>query len=857
VTVGGTSYTFATAITGQSAANTVLIGSSVQQTLANLAGAINASSTDGQAAGTTYSAASVANASVAATGTTATSISLQAINGGAGGNALATSSQWAAGTFGGADLAGGANAVTASSTFAVPAGTLPNAGDTVDVGGTTYTFAAAINGASPANTVLIGPDVTSTLANLAGAIDASSTNGQAAGTTYSTGTTANSTVTATNPTATTVTFQAAQAGAGGNAINASTSWVGGVNLSGGAVGQAASATLTVPVSGLPNAGDTVDVGGTTYTFASAIDGASPANTILIGPDVSTTLSNLMGAINATPADSGVNYSSTTVANGSVTATGSTATSISVQANQTGVGGNALSINSTWNGGSLAAGTLAGGADVTTAAGTLNIGIPLPTAGQTVTVGGTTYTFAATINGASPANTVLIGGDVASSLSNLADAINATPSGAGSTFSTGTVANASATATGSTATTLNLQAIQIGTAGNNSIATTTDWTGGAFGGADLAGGIDAATATGAYSVPISLPTAGQTVTVGATTYTFVGSAAGLTAANDVLIGADVQSTLANLAGAINASTANGQGAGITYGTGTGPNTAVTATGSTATTLSLQALTSGSVGDSTATSTTWTAGSFGSTDLTGGADAGTYSDSITVFDSLGNSHVLNFNFTKSASGDWNYQITIPAADVGATGSPQVVASGSLQFDPSGTLISPSTNVAGKITNLADGAGTLGFNWTLFNANGAPVITQTAETSTTSAKNQNGYSSGTLESYTIESSGIIQGVLSNDQTVSLGQIALATFPNYDGLTKIGSNDYQASLASGAATVGAPGSGGRGTLEGGALEASNVDIATAFTELIQAERGYEANAKAITTADNVMQASIALIQG
>ena len=85
---------------------------------------------------------------------------------------------------------------------------------------------------------------------------------------------------------------------------------------------------------------------------------------------------------------------------------------------------------------------------------------------------------------------------------------------------------------------------------------------------------------------------------------------------------------------------------------------------------------------------------------------------------------------------------------------------------------------------------------------------------------------------------------------------FANYDGLTNLGSNDYGASLSSGAASVAAPGTGGSGTLDGGSLEASNVDIATAFTMLIQAERGYQANAKAITTADDVMQSSINLIQ-
>ena len=221
------------------------------------------------------------------------------------------------------------------------------------------------------------------------------------------------------------------------------------------------------------------------------------------------------------------------------------------------------------------------------------------------------------------------------------------------------------------------------------------------------------------------------------------------------------------------------------------------------------------------------------------------------------MLTFNFTKASSGTWDYQITIPAADVGATGNPQVVSSGTLQFGPDGSLVSPPADIQDiKVSGLADGANTLSFNWQLFSSPGSAVITQTAEPSATSGTVQNGYSAGTLQKYSIDSSGVIDGVLSNDQTVSLGQIALATFANYDGLTNLGSNDYGASLSSGAASVAAPGTGGSGTLDGGSLEASNVDIATAFTMLIQAERGYQANAKAITTADDVMQSSINLIQ-
>jgi flagellar hook protein FlgE len=505
------------------------------------------------------------------------------------------------------------------------------------------------------------------------------------------------------------------------------------------------------------------------------------------------------------------------------------------------------------------------ASLAAATGTLTVPAALPTAGQTVNVGGTTYTFATSITATSPADTVLIGANVQSTLANLAGAIDLSSTGgqaAGTTYSSLTGLNGAVTATGSNATTLTLQAIATGV-GGNSLGTSTNWTTGTFGGTDLSGGGVGVAATGTLTVPSPLPVQGQTVTIGGTTYTFENSITGASAANTVQIGTDVTSTLANLVGAINASSTGGQAAGTTYGPGTFANTQVSATASNGTTLSLQAITSGAAGNSLTTTSSWDsasgiAGSFGTPDLAGGADAGAFSTPITVYDSLGNSHVLDFNFTKTAAGTWNYQITIPAADVGASGNPQVVGSGTLQFGPNGNLVNPSADVTGiNVTGLSDGASTINLNWQLFSSPGVANITQTAEPSAASGQTQNGYSAGTLQSYAINASGVIDGVLSNGQTVALGQIALATFPNYDGLTNLGGNDYQTSLASGAASISAPGTGGCGTLDGGSLEASNVDIATAFTQLIQAERGYEANAKAITTADDLMQASIALIQG
>jgi flagellar hook protein FlgE len=221
------------------------------------------------------------------------------------------------------------------------------------------------------------------------------------------------------------------------------------------------------------------------------------------------------------------------------------------------------------------------------------------------------------------------------------------------------------------------------------------------------------------------------------------------------------------------------------------------------------------------------------------------------------VLTYNLTKTAANTWNYAITIPAVDVGATGNPVTIKTGTLSFNGSGQLTAPAANVAGiTATSLADGASDLTFAWNLYDPTGAGVVSQVAGPSAVSTTGQDGFSSGTLVSYIISSDGTIQGTFSNGQTSALGQIAIASFQNDQGLVRNGANEFLSSLASGQANVGAPGTGGRGTVSGGALEQSNVDIATQFAQLILQERGYQANAKAVTTFDEVTQTAINLKQ-
>jgi flagellar hook protein FlgE len=232
-------------------------------------------------------------------------------------------------------------------------------------------------------------------------------------------------------------------------------------------------------------------------------------------------------------------------------------------------------------------------------------------------------------------------------------------------------------------------------------------------------------------------------------------------------------------------------------------------------------------------------------------------ITIYDSLGASHVITLQFAKAAQNTWTYQVTLPAVDTGGTGNPTVLSTGTLTFDGNGHLTSPAGSVTGiAIAGLSSGASDMTFDWKLYDDSGSGLLTQMAAASNTASKSADGFASGTLQDFTIGSDGLIQGAFSNDKTMVLGQIALANFANPQGLTRTGKNCFASTLASGDSIIGTPGTGGRGTLAGGALELSNVDIAQEFAQMILAQRGFQANARAITTFDQITQDTINLKQ-
>jgi flagellar hook protein FlgE len=224
------------------------------------------------------------------------------------------------------------------------------------------------------------------------------------------------------------------------------------------------------------------------------------------------------------------------------------------------------------------------------------------------------------------------------------------------------------------------------------------------------------------------------------------------------------------------------------------------------------------------------------------------------------VLTVNFQKTGPNAWSYQVTAPGADVtaGTAGTPFDIpgASGALTFDTNGQLTGP---VAGapidvKIPGLSDGAADMDVSWSPYNG-AAGRITQFGQPSATSASAQDGNAPAELVSVGMADGGGVVAQYSNGQQITVGQVAMASIRNPESLIAVGNNDFQLSALTADPSVGTPGTGGRGTIVGGAIEASNTDMATEFTNLIVYQRGYEANAHVITTADQLSQDTINLM--
>ena len=209
---------------------------------------------------------------------------------------------------------------------------------------------------------------------------------------------------------------------------------------------------------------------------------------------------------------------------------------------------------------------------------------------------------------------------------------------------------------------------------------------------------------------------------------------------------------------------------------------------------------------------------------------------IFDSLGNQLEVQARFTMNAIGDWSLAVEVD-------GTAMTLDSTNITFDSEGNLTSAdSINVSGY---TPPGADPLNFDLVL---GGATGIAQFAGASSAEALSNNGKAIGYLRGFAIGEDGTLTAHFSNGDTKAMARIATATFENPSGLIRMGDSAFIASLASGEANIGSPGTGDRGLMRSGTLELSNVDLALEFTNLIIAQRGFQANGRVITASDEVL---------
>ncbi|HVP29134.1 MAG TPA: flagellar hook protein FlgE [Myxococcota bacterium] len=230
-------------------------------------------------------------------------------------------------------------------------------------------------------------------------------------------------------------------------------------------------------------------------------------------------------------------------------------------------------------------------------------------------------------------------------------------------------------------------------------------------------------------------------------------------------------------------------------------------------------------------------------------------VTIYDSLGNGHPATIFFTKTGTNAWAWNATLPVADTttapaNATDTLVVQGSGTLTFDAQGALQAMTGSpVNYQVTGgaAANQAVVTNFGPVAGVGTGDPT-TQFGTSSTTNSFSQDGYAAGSLQSIVIGRDGFITGQFTNGESLNLAQVALANFPNVQGLVAVGGNNLIASRFSGQPLVGEPQSGSFGAIRSSNLEQSNVDLASEFVRLIINQRAFQANTRTISTTNELL---------
>jgi flagellar hook protein FlgE len=255
---------------------------------------------------------------------------------------------------------------------------------------------------------------------------------------------------------------------------------------------------------------------------------------------------------------------------------------------------------------------------------------------------------------------------------------------------------------------------------------------------------------------------------------------------------------------------------------------------------EALLSVVLSDNGTGSTNWAQLAFTTTTVGTGPD--TVTASMEVFDSAGSSHVITFDFVRQDDGSWNAEASMPSS------SGQVTSGtiSNIRFNENGSLLSPPS---GTITVQFNGMASQSLQLDLGTIGGFGGLTQFGSQTSLVAKDQDGYPAGELSSMSVTGTGDVQGFYTNGQTAMLGSFGVSVFTNEAGLAEASDNYWVETSNSGQRFLGAAMQSGGGEVIGGALEESNVDTAEEFVRLIQAQRGFQANARLITVQDAMLE--------
>ena len=247
----------------------------------------------------------------------------------------------------------------------------------------------------------------------------------------------------------------------------------------------------------------------------------------------------------------------------------------------------------------------------------------------------------------------------------------------------------------------------------------------------------------------------------------------------------------------------------------------------------------------------AGTYAAGDMAAGTVVPQFQRSFDIYDAQGGAHRVSLAFIKSAANDWRAEVfAVPASDVTAAGG--LLASGNIAFNPDGSLDLAGSTAAlfGSVTPAwTNGAGSQPIDLQLGSDGGLDGLTQFGGQSALISSSVDGGLLGNIASIEVDDKGVVSAIFDDGTARRVFQLPVATFQNPDGLTRLTGNAFAVSSASGSVAINPPGALGAGMIASATLEASNVDLAQEFTNMIRFQRAYSASSKIITTVDDMLQ--------